>query len=152
MKHSNKHRRLGLCGRVALLGVLAFGAASHADDQDTVEYRQHIMKTLGEQVAILGMMVQQKAPADDFATHVQALALTAATAKAAFEPEIQGGNAKPEVWSQWADFEKRIDALTVATADLAKTAKSGGAAAAGPKMQAALTCKGCHDTYRVPKK
>jgi cytochrome c556 len=98
------------------------------------------------------MMVQQKAPVDDFATHAQALALTAATAKAAFEPEIQGGAAKSEVWSQWADFEKRIDALAAATADLAKTAKTGGAGAAGPKMQSALTCKSCHDTYRVPKK
>jgi cytochrome c556 len=152
MKYSNQHRGPGICGRLVLLATLAFGAASHADDQDTVDYRQHIMKTLGEQVAILGMMAQQKAPSDDFATHVQALALTAATAKAAFEPEIRGGNAKPEVWSQWADFEKRIDALAAATADLAKTAKSGGAAAAAPKLQSALTCKGCHDTYRVPKK
>ena len=152
MKHSKQRRALAICGRVALLGVLAFGGVSHADDQDTIDYRQHIMKTLGEQVSILGMMVEKKAPADDFATHAQVLALTAATAKAAFEPEIQGGKAKPEVWTQWADFEKRIDALVASTADLAKTAKSGGVAAAGPKMQSALTCKGCHDTYRVPKK
>jgi cytochrome c556 len=144
MKHS-------IC-RVALLGLLAVGGATHADDQDTIDYRQHIMKTLGEQVSILGMMVQQKAPSQDFATHAEVLAMTAATAKAAFEPEIQGGNAKAEVWSQWADFEKRIDALVASTAELAKTAKSGGAAAAGPKMQSALTCKGCHDTYKVPKK
>lgn len=152
MKHPNKQRALALCGRVAVLAMLGCGAASHADDQDTIDYRQHIMTTMGEQVSILGMMVQQKAPDADFATHAEVLALTAATAKTAFEPEIQGGKAKPEVWSQWADFEKRIDALVAATADLAKTAKSGGAAAAGPKMQSALTCKGCHDTYRVPKK
>lgn len=150
MKHSNGDRLRGTAVRLALLGMLTCGGV-HADDQDTIDYRQHIMKTMGEQVTILGMMVQQKAPADDFATHAQVLALTVATAKAAFEPEVPGGAAKPQVWSQWPDFEKRMDALVAATADLAKVAKSSGAAA-GSKMQAALTCKGCHDTYRVPKK
>ena len=140
--------------RASILGAMLTSVAIpvSADDQDTIDYRQHIMKTMGEQVAILSMMAEKKAPADDFATHAEVLALTAATAKSAFEPEVEGGDAKPEVWSAWDNFEKRMDELVAATADLAKTAKSGGIAAAAPKMRAALTCKGCHDTYRVPKR
>ena len=76
----------------------------------------------------------------------------AATAKKAFEPNVPGGDAKPEVWANWKDFSKRLDDLTAATAELAKTAKAGGIAAAGPKVQDALTCKGCHDVYREKKK
>jgi len=98
------------------------------------------------------MIMQHKAPADNFVTHTRILAITAATAKSAFEPKVLGGDAKPEVWAQWADFSKRLDALTAATADLAKTAQAGGIAAAGPKVQSALNCKGCHDSYSVPKK
>jgi cytochrome c556 len=80
------------------------------------------------------------------------LALSAATAKKAFEPKAPGGNSKPEVWSNWSDFSKRLDAFVAATDDLAKAAASGGVAAAGAKSQAALACTGCHDQYMSPKK
>ena len=102
--------------------------------------------------ASIGMILQQKAPADNFATHVKIIAVTAATAKKAFEPKVLGGDAKPDVWNNWADFSKKMDNFVAATDDLAKAAASGGLAAAQPKVQGALQCKGCHDTYRVPKK
>jgi cytochrome c556 len=131
---------------------MSIGAVAHADDQDVIDYRRHIMKTMGEQAAAIDMILQRKAPADNFAVHVKTLAVAAATAKKAFEPRVPGGEAKPDVWSNWPDFSKRLDALTTATDALAKAASDGGVAATSPKMQAALTCKGCHDTYRVPKK
>jgi cytochrome c556 len=125
---------------------------ARADDQDVIDYREHIMKTMGEQAAAIAQILQQKAPAENFAIHAQVLAITAATAKKAFEPKVVGGEAKPDVWAHWVDFAKRLDDLAAATADLASTAKSGGVSAAGPKVQSALTCKSCHDTYRVEKK
>jgi cytochrome c556 len=137
---------------IGLSLAILLNAAARADDQEVVDYREHIMKTMGEQAASLNMILQQKAPAENFAVHARILAVTAATAKKAFEPKVQGGNAKPEVWANWSEFAQKLDALTAATADFAKLAQSGGAAAAGPKLQATLTCKGCHDTYRVPKK
>lgn len=137
-----------LVSAVALsCGLIASGAA-RADDQDAIDYRRHVMATLGEEAAAIGQILQKKAPADDLAVHARILAITAATAKKAFEPKAPGGEAKPAVWSDWADFAKRLDELTAATADLAKTAKDGGLAAAAPKVEAALTCKSCHDTYR----
>ena len=144
--------RLALVAQMTLVACMGAAATAHADDQDVIDYRKHVMKTMGEEAAVLGMMLQKKVPATDFATHVEILATTAATAKKAFEPKVAGGDAKPEVWAQWPDFAKRLDALTAATDELAKTAKTGGIAAAGPKVQSSLTCKGCHDNYRVPKK
>lgn len=144
-------RQSSIAVRLALLTVLSVSGPAQADDQDVIEYRQHIMKTMGEQMAIIGMMLQQKIPAADLATHAQVLAISAKTAKMAFETKVQGGDAKPDVWTKWPDFAKRLDALVVATDDLAKTAKNGGATATGPKVQA-LACKGCHDTYRVARK
>jgi cytochrome c556 len=127
-------------------------AIARADDQDVIDYRQHIMKTMGEQTAAIGQILQQKVPPDNFATHLQILAVTAATTKSAFEPKVLGGEAKPDVWAKWADFSKRLDDLTAATADLAKTAMNGGLAATAPKIQGQLACKSCHDIYREEKK
>ena len=132
----------------ALLAVLA-GTAVHADDSDGIEYRQHIMKTLDEEMAAIGMILANRAPTDALATHTRILATTAATAKKAFEPKIPGGEAKPEVWANWADFAKRLDALTAATGQLAQ---ADAAAATGVRADLATACKGCHDQYRVPKK
>jgi cytochrome c556 len=137
----------GLTVCAAMQAVTPPTVAYAADDQDVIDYRQHTMKTIGQQAATIGMILQKKAPEADLATHVQALALAASMALIAFEPKVQGGNAKPEVWAKWDEFQKRMMELQVNTADLAKVAKDGPAALA-PKMQAALTCKGCHDTFR----
>jgi cytochrome c556 len=134
--------------------ILVAGAAStvtRADDQDVIDYRAHIMQTMQVQVDAMSQILQQRAPAENFATHVQILAITAATAKKAFEPKVLGGESKPDVWASWPDFAKRLDELTAITADLAKIAKTGGVSAAAPKMQT-LTCKTCHDTYLMEKK
>jgi cytochrome c556 len=132
--------------------LLAGVAAAHADDQDVIDYRQHIMKTMQEQVDAIGMILAQKAPAENFATHVKVLAVTARTSKKAFELDIPGGEAKPAVWANWNDFAKRLDTFVAALEDLDRTTSSGGLAAARPKIQAALSCTSCHDTYLVPKK
>jgi cytochrome c556 len=138
---------LGLSAAVSF----AIPLTAHADDQDTIDYRQHVMRTLGEEVAALNLMLERKVPPDSFATHVKVLAVVAQQAKKAFEPEVVGGHAKAEIWDKWDDFAKRLDELVASTANVAKVAESGGMAAAAPAVPAALTCKGCHDTYRVPK-
>jgi cytochrome c556 len=125
---------------------------THADDQDVIDYREHIMKTMGEQAAAISQILEKKIPADNFAVHLQILAVTAATAKKVFEPKVVGGEAKADVWAHWTDFAKRLDELTAATAALAATAQNSDPAAAAPKIQAALTCKSCHDLYREEKK
>lgn len=135
---------------IALVGTL-LPVSSFADDQDVRDYRSRVMKTMGEQFATLNLISKGKAPAADVAAQAEVLSITARTAKLAFEPKVTGGEAKPEVWEKWDDFAKRLDELTVAAADVAKTAKSGGVAAVTPKLST-LGCKGCHDVYRVQKK
>jgi cytochrome c556 len=135
--------------------VLAFlcTAGVHADEQDDIDYRQHIMKTMGEQTASMNMILQHKVPADGFIVHAKVLAIAAAMAKKSFDSKADGGNAKPAVWVNRADFDKQMDALTAATDDLAKAAAGGGVAAAGAKVAAVTaSCNACHAQYMVPKK
>ncbi|MGE4062859.1 MAG: cytochrome c [Rhodospirillaceae bacterium] len=146
--------RLVKCGLA--LAVLVAPVAAQADDQDIMNYRKQVMKTMGEQSAAMNMTLQGKAPADQFVSHVKTLHLAATQAKKAFEPKVVGdgstGSAKAEVWANWADFSKRMDEQVAKLAALEKAAVEGGAAKAGPMIQTSLDCRGCHETYRVPKK
>ena len=69
----------------AAFSLLALSPA-RADDKDVVEYRQHLMKALGEQAAILGQIVSTAVPSDNVVAHLDALSLLASTALKAYEP------------------------------------------------------------------
>lgn len=145
-----RYRRNWLCAILAV-PVLAVPAA-HADEQDTIEYRQHIMKGLNAQSAILGQIVAGAVPNDQLAQHLEALSLIASTALKSFEPKVAGGESKPTVWSDWADFSQRMNDFSEKTARAAKLAHAKGPDAAMTSMMEALTCKSCHDVYRAEKK
>jgi cytochrome c556 len=129
---------------LALLPALTPAAAA---DKDVVAYRQHIMKTLNEQTAALGQILSGVVPDDNVLSHLDALALTASTALKAFEPKVPGGESKPEVWSNWADFSKRMKDFAEKTALMAKAGREEGKDAGLTHAIDALSCKSCHDTY-----
>ncbi len=143
-------RKLSTVGAMLVVTSL-FSLEAIADDQETVDYREHVMKTMGEQIAAIGQMQKSQIAPTNLTAHTEILALTATTAKSAFTPKVAGGKAKPELWANWQDFSKRLDELVAVTADMDKAAKAGGLAAAVIKMQS-LPCKGCHDNYRQEDK
>src|SRR5580700_9051028 len=125
-----------------------FSATTRADDQDVIKYRQHIMSTLNEQSAALGQILSTSIPGDNAVAHLDALALTASTALKAFEPKVTGGEAKPAVWTNWADFSRRMNEFAQNTSQAAKIAKDQGADAALGNILDVLTCNACHKIYR----
>lgn len=135
-----------------VLATMSLPMFAYADDKDVIEYRMHIMNTLNEQTAALGMILSSVIPADNTAAHLEAISLTAKTALRAFEPKVQGGQSKPEVWTQWSDFSKRMNEFAQKTEEVARIARDKGNDAAQAVMMDALTCKGCHDVYRDEKK
>lgn len=134
----------------AALAIIIGPAIARADDQDAIDYRQHVMNTMGDQLLLINLIIQKQAPADDLATFAQILAMSAMTAQSAFKPNVAGGDSKPTVWTNWPDFSKRLDALVASTADLAKAAKAGDTAALASKVSA-LDCMGCHQVYMQKK-
>ena len=119
-----------------------------ADVKDPIDYREHIMKTLSEQSAALGMILSAAVPDDNTAAHMEALAASAKIALKAFEPREPGGQSKPEVWSNWPDFSKRMNDFAQKTDEMARVAKEKGPEAASEYVVGALSCKSCHDVYR----
>jgi cytochrome c556 len=137
---------------LAAVAGLQFSVGARADNQDVIDYRQYIMNTLNEQAAALGEILSGAIPDDNVVSHIDALALTAATALKAFEPKVPGGEARPEVWSQWDDFSRRMNDFAQQTASMAKIAHAQGKEAALAKVMDALSCKKCHDSYRREKR
>ena len=123
-----------------------------ANDKDVLEYREHIMKSLEHQTAVLGQILSGAGPTENTVAHMQTLALTASIALKSFEAKVPGGAAKPEVWKDWADFSKRMQDFADKSAEMAKIAREQGADQAALHVIEALPCKGCHDVYRDEKK
>jgi cytochrome c556 len=128
------------------------GASALAGDKDVVEYREHIMNTMNEQAAALGQILSLAVPDENAVAHIDAIALSAGTALKAFEPKVPGGESKAEVWSNWADFSKRMNQFAQGMARVSRMAHEQGKEKALEKILDALTCKGCHDTYREEEK
>jgi len=138
-------------GILAAGALLAASAVAVGDDQDVIDYRQHVMKTIGEQMGAIQLILENRVPADNLAVHLEVIAATAPQAKVAFTPEVAGGRSKPEVWSDWEGFSARLDKFAAGARELADAAASGDAAAAAARLPATLDCKGCHEAYRAPK-
>ena len=79
---------------VALTLAIAVPVARAADDEAAVTYRKHVMRTMGEQAAALGMILQKKGPPENAVFHARTLALAADSALHAFEAKVSGGEAK----------------------------------------------------------
>lgn len=130
--------------------VIVLPSVVSADGQDAIDYREHIMNTLNEQAGALGQILAGAIPGDNTAAHLNTIALTAQMALKAFEPKVLGGEAKPEVWLNWADFSKRMNEFARKSAEAAAMAKQKryDDPLLGEKIIDALSCKSCHDTYR----
>ena len=134
-----------------MIFLLGFQQAAHAEDQDTIDYRQLIMKELDAESAALGMIASGQIPPDSLTLQARAIANSAKSALKAFEPKVPGGEAKPEVWAKWDDFSKRMQTFAQKTEEMAKVSESGNVQKVTELMIDALPCKACHDVYRQKK-
>ena len=145
----------GVCRMLFVAGLILLtllSGAVFAEDKDVVDYREHVMNTLNEQSAALGQILSGAISDKNAQAHLEAIALTATTALKAFEPKVPGGEAKAEVWRNWADFSKRMNEFARLTREAAKVSNEKGFSAAGPTIVDALSCKSCHDVYREEEK
>jgi cytochrome c556 len=143
---------MGVIMLLPLVGHTDAKDVRRADDKDVVEYRQHIMKSLQEQTAAFGQILSGAGPTENTLAHMETLALSASIALRSFEAKVPGGAAKPEVWSNWADFSKKMKDFADKSAEMAKIGREQGVDQAAMKVIEALPCKGCHDVYRDEKK
>ena len=149
MTQSSSSARVALLS--AVLALVCYPLAL-ADDHDVIIFRQLIMRQLNAEAAALGMIVSSQIPPDTLALQTRAIAASARAAVKAFEPKVPGGASKPEVWTKWADFAKRIELFATKSEEMAKASESGNVAVVMGLLVDALPCKQCHDLYRIKSK
>jgi cytochrome c556 len=143
----------GLVLMAAVAGGFA-GMSTSIRAADAAHDRHEAMEGVGSAMKALGAIAKKEVPFD--ASVVSKHALTIAdnlkTASTLFPAGSGGGEsrAKPEIWTETADFDKIMKDGRAAALALQSVKDE---AAFGPALQAlSANCKSCHDRFRLPKK
>jgi len=159
MESSMPSYRALRCVVPALLIVLAAG---HADAQgqpskgeQALKYRKAVYQAIAWNFGPMSQMEQGTDPYDatEFemrAGRVAALAPMLSESYSAESQSVAGSKAKPELWTNRADFDAKMKDLVDRSATLAKVAQGGDAAKSKAAfLDTAGTCKACHDKYKA---
>ena len=143
MKFTTKALAVGL----ALFAGAAFAEAAATDP--LVIAQKDLMKSFGGAAKTLGGMASGEVAFDAAAAEAAKAALVAGSADIAVKFEKAGtdpeSDAKPEIWTNWADFLVKAKGLTDAATALDVASADGIKAGMGGIGGA---CKACHTTYR----
>jgi cytochrome c556 len=138
--------------KTLLVGALVLAGAAVAKDgvQDpAVKARMELMGAIAVNTKVLGQMAGGEAAfnADAAASAKANLAAAAAEVPAKFEPQATDplSDAKPEVWTNWADFVTKSEAL-LAQAEALDTSSLESVQAGMAGIGGA--CKACHSVYK----
>ena len=141
-----------LLTKTILVGALILAGAAFAKDgvQDPdVKARMELMGAIAANTKVLGQMAGGEAAfkADAAATAKANLAAAAAQIPAKFEPQATDpvSDAKPDVWTNWADFVTKAETLLAQAEALDTTSLESVQAGMGGIGGA---CKACHTAYK----
>jgi cytochrome c556 len=119
--------------------------------EDPVLARQQIMQQLDDEAEALGSIAARITPPTKMAEHAHNVAKLARESYEAFKPNAPGGAAKPEIWTNWADYSKHMEAFIANADKMTKAADAGDLNGVTEQLVDALPCKQCHDVYRQKK-
>jgi cytochrome c556 len=150
-------RALRLAVPTLLLALAATGtqAQSPSKGEQTLKYRKAVYQAIVWNFGPMSAMAQGKAPfnAAEFemrAARVAALTPMLAEGYSAESQNVTGSKAKPELWSNRADFDAKLQDLVDRSATLATVARGRDEAKTKAAfLDTAGTCKACHDKYKA---
>ena len=148
-------QKITLAALVLVLASTTLAAvAQQPKPEDEIKLRRSAYTLMGYNFSSLSAMAQEKKPynKDEAVRNADFVALLSTVPKTFFGEGSDKGEtrAKPGIWSNKADFDKKMENMTSETAKLPQVARSGDLAAL--KKQVAETnsaCKACHDEYRA---
>lgn len=136
---------------LALLPLALTAGIVTAGDEETVKYRENVMKIIGGHMGAIVAIVKGEVPySSELVYHADSLTAAAPKALPAFKTEAmtEDSHALPEIWKDWATFEKSAQDMEAATKDLAAAVAGGDQAAIGAALgKVGESCKGCHDNF-----
>jgi cytochrome c556 len=141
----------------ALITSTATPGKAADDPVNVIKYRQMLMKANGAHMGSIAMIAKGEVSYDsqNIENHADGIALMATLITTAFKENVGDAadtTAKPDIWSNWSQFEAKAQDLFDKANDLSEAAASGDqtriATAVGATGKA---CGGCHDQFRVKK-
>ncbi|MCK9512001.1 MAG: cytochrome c [Pigmentiphaga sp.] len=136
---------------LALTQTPAMAEAPFPDAAAAVEYRQGVLKQMGEHSQSLAEVARGRAPYDPEQVKADVAEFRALAAKPwqAFHPGTEGGNARPEVWREPQKFADAAQLLQTRMAELEAAADTGELARVREAFgHTANSCRACHDSFR----
>lgn len=134
---------------VATMGGMAIAQA------DVIKARQEGMKAQGAAMAAIKKVVDANGPVADAVAPAETLVASLGKVSSLFPAGSDKGAetwAKPEIWTNKADFDKQAVSATAAAEKLAASAKAGNIDAVKADFAAmGQACGSCHRPYRTPK-
>jgi cytochrome c556 len=145
---------------VAMIGGAGSASAQGANKaaEFAIKYRQALYTTMYGNFGPLGAMVKGTMPFDAnvFKTKAERVAYLSVMAAEAFPAESQSGaptEAKPDIWTNRAEFDKLMKDWQTKAATLAKVSRSGKLETIKPAfLEVGGACKACHDKFREEEK
>lgn len=137
-----------------MAAVAAPASAQFAKPEQAIKYRQSSMALIGSHFGRMAPVAKKEVPFDAAAiqANVEVLAVLAQLPWAAFGPGTEGGDTKPEAWSDAAGFKKDQEEFLGSIEKLQVAAKSGDFDAFRVAFgNVGKSCKTCHDGYRKEK-
>lgn len=148
---------IGLASGLLGLSVLTAASAADPKPEDTAEYRQSVFTIIGWNFKPIGAMVKGEVPFDAAAVarHAQYVemmskALLEGFSKGSGPDAVKHTEAKPEIWTNWDQFNSKLNNFEQEAAKLAEVAKGGDEGAIKAQFgKTAETCKACHKEFRT---
>lgn len=141
----------------ALFGIAGMAlTAVAATEEDTIKYRQAVMKSVGGHMGAIAQIVRGKVDhKEDLAYHAQAISRAMDDVGKLFPAGSDFGETRAlsAIWEKAADFKQKSDDARSAAAAFAAAAQTGEQSDIGPKFKGlADSCKACHKDYREEDK
>jgi cytochrome c556 len=143
---------------VATATLAASTAFAQARPEKAIEYRQGVYAIVGWNIGPMAGMMQGRIPYDKegFAKRAANLAAVLPMAAEGFPAGSDKGlptQAKPEIWSNPAEFKAKMDKTVDEATKLATLAKTGSLDDIKKQFGAmGAACKACHDDFKAKDK
>lgn len=148
-------RQRTICALAALMAVLgiSFAAIAETSSQDAADYRLAVMTSLKGHIVATSMIVRGLVEDDGYlAKHAQGLANSVGEIHRVFQEDSNVGESKalPAVWEDAEKFAAAIAKAEEASAAFAEVSAGGDAEAIGGAFRnVGMSCRGCHDDFRL---
>ncbi len=138
-----------------VLLLFASSVPAQAKPEDAIKYRQAIYRVILWNWMPLNAMARGRVPfnAPEFAKRAERVAALSTQLLEGYPAGSHEGahtDAKPEIWSRFADFSAKMKSFETESAKLSVIAKGGNEEAIKTQFgKVGGTCKACHDKYKI---